>query len=301
MSESPRRVRRASARVKRGRPVPSHARQRVWYDAAYTRAPIDLAIVAIIPARFGSTRLPGKPLSDIHGKPMIQWVHERVRLARRVDRILVATDDPRIATAVGAFGGECVLTSEVHQTGTDRLAEAARGLDAAIVVNVQGDEPLLDPGHVDAVIEPLLSDPVLPMSTASVALLTVEEMLSPSVVKVVTDARGNALYFTRSPIPYVRDGGPGAAPAAAARAIERGLARRHLGLYAYRIEALLRFAALPRSPLEEAEGLEQLRALHEGITIRVVACAGEAGRAVDTQADLEAVRAALAAPTGTPP
>jgi 3-deoxy-manno-octulosonate cytidylyltransferase (CMP-KDO synthetase) len=268
---------------------------------SYTRAPIDLAIVAIIPARFGSTRLPGKPLSNIHGKPMIQWVHERVRLVRRVDRVLVATDDARIAEAVRAFGGECVLTSDGHRSGTDRLAEVARNLAAEIVVNVQGDEPLLDPAHVDAVIAPLLDEPALPMATASVPLRTLAEMLSPGVVKVVTDARGDALYFTRSPVPYVRDGADASATAAAARAVQQGLARRHLGLYAYRREALLRFAALPPAPLEEAEGLEQLRALHEGMTIRVVACAGEAGRAVDTPDDLEAVRAALAAPAGTVP
>lgn len=232
---------------------------------------------------------------------MIQWVHERVQRARRIDRILVATDDPRIVAAVAAFGGEAMLTSPDHPSGTDRLAEAVLRIEAEIVVNVQGDEPLIDAAHIDAVVEPLLHDPSLPLATASVALRSVEEMLAPSVVKVVTDERGNALYFTRSPVPYVRDGGPPDLRAAAARAVEQGLARKHLGLYAYRKDALLRFAALPPSPLERAEGLEQLRALQAGMTLRVVACDGESGRAVDTPDDLEAVRAALGATAGTTP
>jgi 3-deoxy-manno-octulosonate cytidylyltransferase (CMP-KDO synthetase) len=252
-----------------------------------------LAIVAIIPARFGSTRLPGKPLSDIHGRTMIEHVHERVRRARRIDRILVATDDERVAAAVRAFGGEAVLTSPSHATGTDRLAEATRASDADLVVNVQGDEPMLDPAGIDAAVEPLLADPTLPMATLSLPLRDVEEMLSASVVKVVTDARGDALYFSRSPIPHVRidAGGP---RAAAEAAVARGLARKHVGLYVFRREALLRFAALPPSPLEEAEGLEQLRALQNGIRIRVVPMDGGGGVAVDTPQDLERVRELLA-------
>ena len=253
------------------------------YHDAYTRALIDLAIVAIIPARFGSTRLPGKPLSDIHGKPMIQHVHERVRRARRPDRVLVATDDERIAAVVRGFGGEVVMTSRHHATGTDRLAEAAMATDAEIVVNVQGDEPML------------ARDPGLDMATLSLPLRDVEEMLSPSVVKVVSDARGEALYFSRGPIPLVRDGASPDLRAAAAAAVGRGLARKHVGLYVYRRAALLRFAALPPCPLEEAEGLEQLRALHHGMRIRVVEREGVAGPAVDTAEDLERVRALLAA------
>jgi 3-deoxy-manno-octulosonate cytidylyltransferase (CMP-KDO synthetase) len=253
-----------------------------------------LAIVAIIPARFGSTRLPGKPLSDIHGQPMVQRVYERVRRAARITRVLVATDDERIARAVAAFGGEVAMTSPDHATGTDRLAEVAASLDADVIVNVQGDEPLIDPAVIDAVVEPFAGDPSLPMSTVSLPLRSLADMLSPTVVKVVVDARGNALYFSRSPIPFVRDGGPSDARAAAERAVALGLARQHVGLYAYRRDALLRFAALPRSPLEEAEGLEQLRALAAGMAIRVVPRAGEAGRAVDTPADLEQVRLLLA-------
>ncbi|HWW92027.1 MAG TPA: 3-deoxy-manno-octulosonate cytidylyltransferase [Vicinamibacteria bacterium] len=249
-----------------------------------------MAIVAIIPARFGSTRLPGKPLSEIHGRTMIEHVHERVRRARCLDRILVATDDERIAAAVRGFGGEAVMTSPRHPTGTDRLAEAVKGTDAAIVVNVQGDEPLLDPAGIDAAVQALLGDPSLPIATLSLPLLDVEEMLLPSVVKVITDREGNAMYFSRSPVPHVRSSD---LRGAAEGAIARGLARKHVGLYAYRREALLRFASLPPTPLEEAEGLEQLRALEHGMRIRVVPMSGEPALAVDTPQDLERVRALL--------
>jgi 3-deoxy-manno-octulosonate cytidylyltransferase (CMP-KDO synthetase) len=254
--------------------------------------PSDLAIVAIIPARFGSTRLPGKPLSDIHGKTMIERVWERARAASLPERVLVATDDERIAAAVRRFGGEVVLTSSAHATGTDRLAEAVRTTDADIVVNVQGDEPLLDPAGIDAVAAPLVEEPELPMATLSLPLTELEEMLSPSVVKVVTDARGDALYFSRSPIPHVRTPG-GDLEDAARAALAKGLARKHVGLYAYRRAALLRFAALPPAALELAEGLEQLRALHHGMRIRVVGVDGPGGVAVDTLEDLERVRALL--------
>jgi 3-deoxy-manno-octulosonate cytidylyltransferase (CMP-KDO synthetase) len=256
-----------------------------------------LAIVAIIPARFGSTRLPGKPLSDIHGKPMIQRVHERALLAQRVDRVLVATDDRRIAEAVRAFGGEAVMTSADHSSGTDRLAEVVRGLEGTeIVVNVQGDEPLLDPEAIDAAVAALQHDPSLPLSTLSLELRSAEEMLSPTVVKVVTDAEGDALYFSRSPIPFVRVG-TGDATSSAAEAVARGLARKHVGLYVYRREALLRLASLPPAPLELAEGLEQLRALHHGMRLRVVPREGEGTVAVDTPEDLARVREILAGGT----
>lgn len=257
-----------------------------------------MAIVGIIPARYGSTRLPGKPLSDIHGKTLIERVYVRARAARSLDRLLVATDDERIATAVRGFGGEAVLTSPKHRTGTDRLAEAVGSTDAEIVVNVQGDEPLLDPAGIDAAVDALLSDPGLPISTVSVPIESEEEMLLPSVVKVVTDQRGDALYFSRALIPHTRLADSAAARECAAATVARGLARKHVGLYAYRREALLRFASLPPSPLEEAEGLEQLRALHHGMRIRVVAVDGESGLAVDTPEDLERVRELLASENG---
>jgi 3-deoxy-manno-octulosonate cytidylyltransferase (CMP-KDO synthetase) len=226
---------------------------------------------------------------------MIQLVHERVRRARRPDRVLVATDDERIAAVVRGFGGEVVMTSPAHATGTDRLAEAARGTDAEIVVNVQGDEPMLDPEGIDAAVEALAGDPGIDIATLSLPLRDVEEMLSPSVVKVVTDARGLALYFSRSPIPMVRESAHPDPRAAAAAAVARGLARKHVGLYVYRRAALLRFASLPPSPLEVAEGLEQLRALHHGMRMRVVEREGAAFPAVDTAEDLERVRALIAA------
>ena len=242
---------------------------------------------------------------------MVQHVWERARRARTVDRVLVATDDERIADVVRAFGGEVVMTSRAHATGTDRLAEAAAATDAEIVVNVQGDEPMLDSAFVDAAVAPLRAESDLPMSTISLPLTDVEEMLSSAVVKVVSDARGNALYFSRSPIPFVRDTvdlrsdpqrGEGLLSdpqrgeglrASAAQAVARGLARKHVGLYAYRREVLLRFAALAPAPLEQAESLEQLRALHHGIAIRVVPVEGSAGVAVDTPQDLERVRAMM--------
>jgi 3-deoxy-manno-octulosonate cytidylyltransferase (CMP-KDO synthetase) len=255
-----------------------------------------LAIVAIIPARFASTRLPGKPLSEIHGKTMIERVYERARAGREVSRVVVATDDERIARAVRGFGGEAMMTSPDHPSGTDRVAEAARGIEAAVIVNVQGDEPLLDPAGIDAAARALLDDPSLPMATLSLPLRRVEDMLAASVVKVVVDARGDALYFSRSPIPHVRLGASGDLRAAAEAAVASGLARQHVGLYAYRREALLRFASLPPSPLERAEGLEQLRALHHGMRIRVVPVDGEGGVAVDTPEDLERVRALLSRP-----
>lgn len=253
-----------------------------------------MPVVAIIPARFASTRLPGKPLSDIHGKPMIQHVYERALRARRLSRVLVATDDERIMAAVLGFGGQAVMTSSRHASGSDRLAEAVASTDAHLVANVQGDEPLLDPEALDAAIEALEQDETACISTLSAPLDDADEMLSPSVVKVVSDARGQALYFSRSPIPHVRQGARTDLRAAAAAAVQAGLARKHVGLYVYRREALLRFASLPKAPLEEAEGLEQLRALHHGLRMRVLAWPRPAGIAVDTPQDLQRARALMA-------
>jgi len=228
---------------------------------------------------------------------MIQHVCERARRAQRLDRVLVATDDERIASVVRAFGCEAVMTSAAHASGTDRVAEAARGIEASIVVNVQGDEPMLDPSLLDAAVDAIVRDESLPISTVSVPLGDVEEMLSPAVVKVVTDSHNRALYFSRSPIPHVRRNG-GDLREAAAAAVAAGWARRHLGVYVFRREALFTFAALPPAPLEQAEGLEQLRALHHGLPIGVVHVWAEAGVAVDTPADLERARALLAVDGG---
>ncbi len=221
---------------------------------------------------------------------MIQHVHERVTRARGLDQVLIATDDERIAAAVRAFGGSAVMTSLSHATGTDRLAEAVKATDATVVVNVQGDEPMLDPAWIEAALAPMRADPGLDMATLSLPLIDVEDMLAPQVVKVVTDAGGDALYFSRSPIPHLRLDPPRGERASAAEAVRRGLARKHVGLYVYRRDALERFASLPPSPLEQAEGLEQLRALQAGLRIRVVPVAGATGVAVDTPEDLERVR-----------
>lgn len=214
---------------------------------------------------------------------MIAHVYARASEARLVDAVLVATDDERIAEAVHAFGGTAVLTRPDHPSGTDRLAEVAAHLDADLIVNLQGDEPLLDPASVDAAIAPLLADRSIPMGTLRTPLAPADAN-NPNVVKVVVNLAGDALYFTRAAVPYVRQGQP--APAA----------WRHLGLYVYRRETLLRLAQLPPTPLEQAEGLEQLRALEHGIRLHTVAVA-TASPSVDTPDDLARVRALMAAPT----
>jgi 3-deoxy-manno-octulosonate cytidylyltransferase (CMP-KDO synthetase) len=241
-------------------------------------------VVVIIPARYESTRLPGKPLADLHGQPMIQRVYERAQRARGVARVLVATDDERIRAAVTAFGGDVVMTGRAHRTGTDRIAEVAESLDADVVVNVQGDLPLLDPALVDAAVAPLRADAGLPMATIKTPIGERAELENPNVVKVVTDRDGYALYFSRSPLPHHRDGaGAGAA-----------LGYKHIGLYAYRRDFLLSFARLAPTPLEEAEQLEQLRALEWGFRIKVAEVAA-ASIEVDTPRDLERARQQLAA------
>jgi 3-deoxy-manno-octulosonate cytidylyltransferase (CMP-KDO synthetase) len=236
----------------------------------------------MIPARYESTRLPGKPLALIQGKPMIQHVYERTRAVDQVDGVLVATDDARIAAAVRHFGGDVVMTSPEHQSGTDRIAEAARDLDADVVVNVQGDLPFLESEMVRATVALMRRDPALSMATVKAPIRDAQEMGNPNVVKVVTDREGYALYFSRSPLPYWRD-----------VANDGVLGYKHIGLYAYRRDFLLRFARLAPTPLERAEKLEQLRALEWGVRIKVAetACAGIE---VDTPQDLERARALAA-------
>jgi len=238
-------------------------------------------VIAIVPARYQSTRLPGKALADIAGRPMIEHVYRRAAAARTVARVIVATDDQRIADAVARFGGDAVMTSPSHQSGTDRLAEVAASLPCDIVVNVQGDEPVLAPDTIDAAVEPLLADPAVAMSTLRRRITDPAEHDNPNVTKVVVDQHGFALYFSRAPIPHTRPGQP-AAPAWA-----------HIGLYVYRRDTLLRLAALPPTAMERAEALEQLRALEHGIRIKVVQTAS-AAIGVDTPEDLARVRALLA-------
>ena len=234
-------------------------------------------VVCIIPSRYASTRLPGKPLLDIAGKPMIQRVVERVRLARRPSRVIVATDDERIFSAVQSFEGEVCMTAGSHATGTDRLAEVAHKLpDAQLILNVQGDEPLISPEALDGLVAAFDGDPGLQMATLMTELAE-EDFTNPAAVKVVASLDGHALYFSRSLIPYPRNPDP---------AVKYF---KHIGVYAYRREFLLRFAELPPTPLEKAESLEQLRALEHGFRIRVVETPFQPV-GVDTPEDLERVR-----------
>jgi 3-deoxy-manno-octulosonate cytidylyltransferase (CMP-KDO synthetase) len=244
----------------------------------------------IIPARYASTRLPGKPLLPLAGIPMIMHVVERASRARLVGRVIVATDDRRIADAVRNHGGETRLTSPSAASGTDRVAEAAASLDAELIVNVQGDEPLIEPSTIDAAIESLIDDPELQMSTTSEPIISVEDVFNPTVVKVVTDSRGFALYFSRSPVPYIRPV-EGLTLEASLRREPALLSnyRKHSGLYSYRRSFLQRFASMEPSPLERLEALEQLRALENGIRIRVVPVAHRS-IGVDTEQDYERVK-----------
>ena len=245
----------------------------------------DAPAVAIIPARLHSTRLPGKALALIGGRPMVAHVAERTRRAHGLARVIVATDDARIAAAVEATGVEATLTRADHPTGTDRLAEVAGRLQAAIVVNVQGDLPLVDPAMVEGLVARLRAEPTLPMATLRTPIHDDAEWRSPHVVKVVVGADGRALYFSRSPIPHDRDG---------RRAPGTPFGWRHIGMYAYRREVLLRLSTWPPSPLEQREQLEQLRALEHGIAIGVVEWnAAEPLIEVDTPEDLERARAAM--------
>ena len=231
--------------------------------------------MAIVPARYHSSRLPGKPLADIAGRPMVEHVYRRAARSH-VDAVIVATDDQRIVDAVEGFGGIACLTRADHRTGTDRLAELVADLPCDVVVNVQGDEPLIDPAALDLLVAPLLADRAEQMTTLCRPLVADDDPASPHLVKVVRDRRGRALYFSRAPIPY-RRGGDGAAMAV------------HIGLYAYRRATLLALAALPPSPLELSESLEQLRALEHGIPIRVLETS-YVSVAVDTADDLERAR-----------
>jgi 3-deoxy-manno-octulosonate cytidylyltransferase (CMP-KDO synthetase) len=239
--------------------------------------------VGAIPARYGSTRLPGKPLLPIAGRPMIEHVYTRVKRARGLDRVVVLTDDERIAEVVEGFGGEWMMTPADCESGTDRIAWAVRSWSAGAahtvnaVVNIQGDEPLIDPEDVSRLAEHLAASPGDPVVTLATAALP-EEMDNPNAVKVVLARDGLALYFSRSAIPYPRSGG--ATPL------------KHLGIYGYQREALMRLASLPPSPLERSESLEQLRALENGIAIRVLVVE-RGSQGVDTAEDLERVERIL--------
>jgi 3-deoxy-manno-octulosonate cytidylyltransferase (CMP-KDO synthetase) len=237
-----------------------------------------MRVVGLIPARWASKRFPGKALVDLCGKPLIQHVVERASRAKSLSEVIVATDDARIAEVVRGFGGKIQMTSAAHPSGTDRIAEVAQDLACDLVVNIQGDEPLIDPAEIDAAAAPLLTDPSIPMGTLACPL-ALEQAADPNAVKVVVGLNGFALYFSRAPIPYLRDGHQGGASPYLL----------HIGLYVYRREVLLRLARLAPTPLEERERLEQLRALEHGIRIRVVATE-KRSIGVDTPEDLERVR-----------
>jgi 3-deoxy-manno-octulosonate cytidylyltransferase (CMP-KDO synthetase) len=246
-----------------------------------------LTIVAIIPARYASTRLPGKALADIDGRPMIEHVYRRVSAARGLSEVIVATDDVRIATRVRDFGGTVRMTKSTHATGTDRLAEVAASLDCDVVVNVQGDEPLVDPRAIDELVAPFTTDPAVQMTTLFRRIQDPSELNNPNITKIVVDRAGFALYFSRAPIPFIRDPRGGWPPLYG-----------HIGLYAYRRSTLLVLASLDPTPLERAESLEQLRALEHGIRIKAVETQYESF-SVDTPDDLEQVRRLMTAPTSS--
>jgi 3-deoxy-manno-octulosonate cytidylyltransferase (CMP-KDO synthetase) len=245
-----------------------------------------MKVMGVIPARYGSTRLAGKPLADINGKPMIQHVYEVACKAKTLNSVVVATDDERVCEAVRNFGGTAVMTKAEHFSGTDRVAEVALGSDADIFVNVQGDEPLLDPLMIDECVDALKTRTEAQLSTV-IKAVGEETFGDPSVVKVVHDNTGRALYFSRSLLPYPRN------RTADFRVFE------HIGLYAYSKDCLVRLSQLPPSTLEQIEGLEQLRALENGIHIQVVETKSRQELvSVDTQQDLEKVRHILAGRNG---
>lgn len=235
--------------------------------------------VGVIPARYRSVRFPGKALADLLGMPLVQHVYLRARQAQSLGTLVVATDDERICQVVKDFGGEAILTSRDHSSGTDRLAEVAASLSAALYVNIQGDEPLVDPRDIDRLVESLRADPGLEMATMRRRIENEADLHNPNVVKVVVDSSGEALYFSRSPIPF-------------SRGARKASSYRHIGLYAYRRELLLEISEWPMGDLEKSEQLEQLRVLERGRRIKVLDAVGDCV-GVDTPEDLERVRGIL--------
>lgn len=242
--------------------------------------------VAIIPARYASERFPGKVIAPLAGKPLVAHTYDRTRQARALTDTLVATDDARVVDALQPYGVKTVMTRSDHATGTDRIAEVAENLDADIVVNVQADEPLVDPGLIDATIQPLLDDPDVPMATARHPIHESAQINDPNCVKVVCDSRGRALYFSRSPVPFLR--------ATGRDPLHENVYWQHIGLYVFRRAFLLEYARMPSTPLEQLEKLEQLRVLEHGYPIAVVE-ARERSIGVDTPEDLARAEAALEA------
>jgi len=259
-----------------------------------------MRVTAVIPARYASTRFPGKPLADIHGKPMIQWVYERTRQSSGVNRVVVATDDERIAAAVTAFGGEVQMTRADHPTGTDRLAEVAGRIETDLIVNVQGDEPLIRPDMIDTAIS-VLDDPYASIGTLAVRIMNLQDIFDPNIVKVVFNAAGFAFYFSRAPIPYHRDEWKDMdQPVRQFRSRVAGDSKlpppfscfKHIGIYSYRRDVLMKLAGTPPSRLELIEKLEQLRAMENGFRIKIGETLHET-LGVDTPEDLERIEKCL--------
>lgn len=249
-----------------------------------------MSVHVVIPARLGSTRLPRKVLRPLGEKPVVQWVWQAAQAAG-VNSVTIATDAEEVAAVCRQLGAQVAMTDAAHQSGTDRACEVARQLgwaDDAIVVNVQGDEPMMPPALIAQVAALLADDATADIATLAHAIHDVADFANPNVVKVVLDRHQHALYFSRAPIPWLRDGSTALAPA-----LPQGLAHRHIGLYAYRVAALKRFSALPPAPLEQCEALEQLRALHEGLRIKVGLTDNPPPRGVDTEDDLQALAALL--------
>lgn len=219
-----------------------------------------MKVVAVIPARYGSTRFPGKALAPIAGKAMVQHVYERARAAKQVSRAVIATDDERILQAAVAFNGDAMMTRTEHRSGTERVAEVAAHLEADVYLNVQGDEPLIEPAAIDALVAAMAEDESVKVATLCVPIAEPSDIMDPNVVKVVVDFQGDALYFSRAPVPWVRD----------SKQVVESQHKKHLGLYGFRREALLEFPTLPPGELEKLEQLEQLRLLENGYKIRVV-------------------------------
>jgi len=233
-------------------------------------------LAIIIPARYDSNRLPGKPLVDICGKPMIQWVYEQCKKVKITNNIIIATDDKRIKNIVEAFGGACVITSRKHKSGTERVTEVAENLNVKIIINVQGDEPLINPNLIRVIFRELVHNPKVPIVTLKSKIYTKSEYDNQNVVKVVTDRYGNALYFSRSKIPYQRK-------------VVNGFLYKHIGIYGYRKEFLMKMKKIKNSFLEKSECLEQLKILEEGYDIRVCEVKYDS-ISVDTPEDLQKVR-----------
>ncbi len=241
-----------------------------------------MRVVAVIPARMASTRLPGKPMLDIGGKPMVWRVYEQASQARGIDEVWVATDDQGVVDAVEGLGGKALMTSAECASGTDRVAEAAEKIPADIYVNIQGDEPMIPPALIELTIAPMLEDPSVDVATAATPIGVAEEIFDPSNVKTVLDENGFAMYFSRAPIPYHRDEWR-------QRTFAGGKCLKHIGIYAYRREFLFKFTRLPHTGLEQVEKLEQLRALGHGYKIKVsVTELNSLG--VDTPKDLDVIR-----------